>query len=96
MIINVRPVHQNEMGKAFENVRWCLRHNETLAGYPFHDEIFADGAFVTLYLPFGSTPKQCKSAVEEVRRSRDLINHQVILVPNHWRESLGGNHTCKV
>ncbi len=74
---------------------WAKRHGAAYNGIPYHDEIFSEGAKVTLYVPADLPVDRMHGdeivgkAIKEVRASRDLISLEIMSVPNEWLEDSG-------
>lgn len=70
---------------------WCRRWQDSLNGFYYDDPLAGpDGIHLRLLVPESRNLKtHIQAALREAKRSRDVVSHSVMIVPDAWVQPEG-------
>ena len=68
-----------------DSVRWCKKRKLDFNGIMYSEELVSsDGMHMQLFVDEFHMPTQIQEAVEQVRRERDVVKLEIVIVPTSW------------
>lgn len=88
MKLNKRNANGNERESIVRSIKWCRKHHESFAGYPFVDTLVGSGGVhIEVIVPPKTTAEVCGQSLREAYQSRDVITHSIVECPVDWFQS---------
>lgn len=82
----------SDKSRVISTSAWCYRHNQTLAGLPYFDDLDGpDGISLGIMITKDTPEKVIQDAIREGYIRHDVVRHYVMICPEEWLEASGNN-----